>query len=170
MTDTPQVEIEQPPQFTPEFWLKRTRSVVKAKIAKINHSKDGAVTEIVLTTGMAFARKRAEITALLLPGLDIEIEVIAGGNGQIITGLFVPGVGWGFRMSAEDLAEYTQKLAKSEAQRHRNMREQMAVVLAQRLIDGLTHLGITFDDEDAKMQAGMFLAVEAIKALTEGPK
>lgn len=165
MTDTPLITSE-PPQFQRDYWTKVPRRRAKVKIAKLNHLPNGR-TEILLSNGLGFQRQRSEIQQLLLPGSEVEIEFI--GNGELITGLFT-GVGWAFRMTSEDLAEYTRNLAEAEAQRRADIRQRMVVHTAEALLGALDYLGVDLGKlEDEKPRVGLFLADIAIQALEQGP-
>lgn len=111
--DVPTILANQKPEFTAEYWQKAPRSTARANIEKVIHHKvDGEMwTEIVLKEGARFRRKRVDIQQLLTPNLVVNVEAIVTGAGEIITGLFVEGCGWAFRMTAEDLAEYTRELS-----------------------------------------------------------
>jgi hypothetical protein len=96
--------------------------MVKAQIARITH-RDNGFTEIALTNGVAFMRQRSDLKHLLTANLNVHVEVL--GKGEIVTGLFVPNLGWAFRMSNEDLAEYAKGLATAEHSRRAKVRDSM---------------------------------------------
>lgn len=111
--DVPTILANQKPEFTPEYWQKAPRKTVPATIERVtNVDVNGeAWVEIILKEGARFRRERADIHQLLTANLQVNIEAIVTGAGEIITGLFVPGCGWAFRMTAEDLAEYARELS-----------------------------------------------------------
>jgi len=164
------------PQFHPEFWAKVQRQTLSTKIAHVIH-KDNGYTEIAIDGGMAFLRKRKDIKQLLTKNLAVNIEYLANESGQLVTGLFVPQVGWAFRMSNEDLAEYSRQLAAAEHQRQRNLRELMQLTVAEKMRTYLEeHCEYLYRDEGSTWVRvdGEFdlvgLADAALQALAEGPK
>lgn len=154
------------PQFTPEYWQNVPRATRKAKIARVTNK--GEYVEIALTNGAAFQRHRSEIQQLLTVNLDVDIEAI--GNGAIITGMFVPNIGWAFRMTAEDLADYTRRLSEAQYAKAQATMQRMVEHVASTLVPILDDLEFTtaLDDED-KQRVGIVLATAAIEALEQGP-
>ena len=165
------------PQFTPEYWAKVPRQVVKAQIERVTN-KDDTYVEIVLKGGLAFLRKRAEIKTLLTANTVVNVETIK--NGAMITGVFVPspiqGPGgqemgqWAFRMTNEDLAEYTKKLSAHEHARQKAIRENMVNHIAAAMLYGIDEVGLMpTEDEDTRNAVAKYLAGLAIEALEQGP-
>lgn len=150
------------PQFSPDYWRKVPRSTLKLTITKVN--RKGEWVEIQLSNGLAFQRPSADIQQLLMPGTAVEIEAI--GNGEIITGLLVDGIGWAFRMTAEDLAQYTRELAVRIYQQQQETREAMIAHVTVALDAKLQDLGVEYDDPNLAQT----LAVEAVFALETGPQ
>lgn len=158
------------PQFTPEYWRKVPRSTIKTTITRVTNKGDRV--EIVLGNGLAFQRPRADIQQLLTANTAVEIEGI--GNGEIITGMFVEGIGWAFRMTAEELAQYTRELATRIYQQQQETREAMIAHVAVVLEATLNYLGVIFgstteDDDENLGTLAQRLAVEAVFALETGP-
>lgn len=159
------------PQFTSDYWRKVPRSTLKLNIVKVNRKGDWV--EIHLSNGLAFQRPASDIQQLLTPGTAVEIEAI--GNGEIITGLLVEGIGWAFRMTAEDLANYTRELAARIYNQQQETREAMIAHVTVALEATLNVLGVIFGDttEDDDENLGTLahkLAVQAVFALETGPE
>lgn len=170
MTDTPPAlaDLE---QYTAEYWKKVPRRTAKAKIARITNRDNGFV-EIALTNNVAFMRQKSDIKQLLTPNLNVNIEVL-GPNGEIITGLFVPDVGWAFRMTNEDLAEYAKGLAVAEHRRRGRVRDSMVDHAELALeMDLARQMGECPDQPDryADWIDVRALAEATIKALEAGPR
>lgn len=176
MTDTVPPALANVPQFTPEHWARVPRTTMVAQIERVTHIPlpDNAPegfeqrTEIVLKGGLAFQRKRSEIKQLLTANMTVNVESI--GNGKMITGLFCPDVkGWAFRMTNEDLADYTKKLAAFQHQQRRQAEDAMLGFLVRLLEEGFDELGIEASDE-RKMAACLHLAGKVMQGLEQGPQ
>lgn len=118
------------PQFTPEYWRKVPRITSQGTIERVTNlpEEDGERwVEIVMKGGLAFRRQKHEIQQFLHANQVVHVENI---NHEIVTGLIVPDVGWAFRMTNEDLAEHTRKIAALMHERKRLARLQMTEVLA----------------------------------------
>lgn len=176
MTDTVPPVFADRPQFTPEHWAKVRRDVHSAVIQRVTHIPlpEGADpadqrTEIVLQGGMAFQRKRSEIKQLLTANMKVNIESIGGG--KMITGMFCPDVkGWAFRMTNEDLAEYTKRLSVHQHERRRRAEDAMLEFLVRIIEDGLDELGIGCESDERKMAASLHLAAKVMQGLEQGPQ
>jgi hypothetical protein len=159
------------PQFTSEYWARIPRNTVVGEIERVTHREDG-YTEIALKGGVAFKRKRSEIQHLLTRNLTVHVEAI--GNGQVITGLFVPNLGWAFRMSNEDIAQYVKQLSLAQYQRHLEVKERMITHVTSVMEAALRDLNVIgpdghLIDEGETDSASRFLATVAIGALERGP-
>lgn len=151
MTEAPPA-LAAAPQFTPEYWQKIPRQTVVCHIARITNLpilEDGVPwVEIVMKeNGASFRRPKAEIQQLLTPNLEVHVETL---NKELVTGLYVPDCGWAFRMTAEDLAEYTKKLSVAEHQRQRAALEQTALAFAA----VITHYLVETVEAEADADAG----------------
>lgn len=137
MSDVPTILANQKPQFTADYWRKAQRKTAPAHIERItNVDVDGeAWVEIVLKEGAAFRRQKSDIQQLLTANLQVNVEAIVTGGGELITGLFVPNCGWAFRMSAEDLADYACELSLQVEQVQR-AQQQRAMTDFANLIGG----------------------------------
>lgn len=133
------------PQFTAEYWTKVPRQTVKAHIQRVtNITVQGEDwVEIVLKEGAAFRRPKADIQQLLTANLEVDVETL---NKELVTGLFVPNCGWAFRMTAEDLAEYTKELSIAQHNRQRAAMEQTALAFSAVISQYLIELGATQDE------------------------
>lgn len=166
------------PQFTPEYWHKVPRQTQSAEIMRVtNVDVDGvAWVEIAFKNGLAFKRKKSDIGQLLTANMKVHVEFL--GNGELITGMLVPDVGWVFRMTAEDLAEYTRELSLAAHERRRAQKQQMIDHLAPFMVDALIRLGFEFtpdsgeeaDARDVMARTAQYLASVAISALEAGPQ
>lgn len=170
------------PQFTPEHWAKVPREVHQCAIKRLTNisSPDNGEpwVEVILTNGGRFRRKKSEIKQLLTVNLEVNVEVIRSREGEMVTGMFVPDVGWAFRMTNDDLAEYTKQLSLAVHEQRRRAREGMIEYLAVHLLEGLKELGFEMevpsgDDgevvaQELNMDVGRFLAQIAVRAFESG--
>ena len=89
----------------------------KAKLTRFTKKTD-EIYEFVFANGNAFQRNfsefDSEVFSKLRPNLEVFVQII---RGEIITGLFIPEVGWLFKMTSQDLADYAKSLATHENQR-----------------------------------------------------
>lgn len=166
MTEAPPV-LAQHPQFTPQYWRNVPRQTMRTHIDRVTN-KDGNRVEIVLKGGMAFQRDKDEIKQLLTANAEVEIESI--GQGRIITGLMVPGVGWAFRMTAEDLAEYTKNLAMAQHEHKVKMVAAMVDHVGAALDAVLEDHNILPGQNGERKELANELAAEALYALEVGPE
>jgi hypothetical protein len=142
------------------------RQTANVKILAIRDLPGGEWKEFTLVGGMKFARKRSEITLLITPGLEVQVEAIRTAMGQVITGMFVPKVGWAFRMTNEDLAEYAKKLDAQVSAERAAVMQNMVNHLSVAMEVGLRELGV--EPEIGLEQAGLFLATVAVGVLEQG--
>lgn len=172
MPDVPPV-LSDAPEFTAEHWQTVRRDVLSATIGRVTNLENGFV-EIALTNGVAFQRKREEIAQLLTANMSVNIEHI--GNGKLVTGMFVPGCGWAFRMTNEDLADYTRKVSILVHTQQQQTRQKMINHLANALESALDVLLTTIGVESSKVlspdqrqKLAYDLASVAMEALEAGP-
>ncbi len=126
------------PSFTSEYWEKVPREKAKLKLVRITDKVDADehYTEFVFDDDSAFMRKTSDLVAdiKLHVNQTVYVETI---RGELVTGLWVPDQGWAFRMSAQDLAEYAQRLASLMHQKQQEARGQLREFVARALRDGL---------------------------------
>lgn len=150
------------PQFTSEYWSKVPRQTSVVHIARVTNLEDGWV-EIVMKEGMRLRRERKDIQQLLAPNVEVHVETI---HQELVTGLFVPGVGWAFRMTAEDLAKYTIELSVEIHTRRQQARDAMVTQVSTALTSQLEDFGVTLTDPAQAIK----LALAAISVLEAGPQ
>jgi hypothetical protein len=174
VADVPPALAAPPPQFDAEHWSKVRRTTVAAVIERVTHK--GEYNEIVLKGGTAFLRKREDIQQLLTANLDVNVEYIAAGPQKLVTGLFVPGVGWAFRMSNDDIAAYTREVFAAEHRRQQALREAMIDCVTDAMLLAMREFGFQVTDatketqEALEREAARFFATVAIGALEQGPQ
>ncbi len=162
------------PQFTPEYWQKAPRKTALAHIERVTNllqapDDDEQWVEIVLKEGVRFRRKRTEIKQLLTANLEVHLETI---NEELVTGLMVPGVGWAFRMTADDLAAYAQE---AFVDAHNRQQATMAKALAEVtgvITECLGVLGVELPNhpEIPDVPGAQFLAANVLHFLSAGPQ
>lgn len=172
-----------PPQFTPEYWQKIPRQTVAVKVHKVTTKDDdngGSWKEFVvkMPNGKVtrFRRKASEVTQLVMPGTMANLEVVGD---ELITGLYLPEVkAWAFRMTADDLAEYTREISGLLHAQRLKARQLMLDTLEEAMLLALDDLGlISMSDDDRAFGASTeardmarHLAIVAIGALESGPQ
>jgi hypothetical protein len=164
MTNIP-AAVANPPQFTESYWAKVGRVTRTIHIHKVNDFPDNGEKEFLTREGITFRRKREEITQLIFPGTVAELEVVQTGDGELVTGLFLPDVkAWVFRMTAADLAAYTKQIMATVQDHRRQVREQMVEAAAVAVLHEFNSLF----DGSINMATARLLADAAIKALETG--
>jgi hypothetical protein len=138
MTDNVPPALAARPQFKPEYWAKIPRQTSVVHIERVT-KVDPEWMEIVLKEGPRFRRKRDEIKQLLTANLEVHMETV---NKELVTGLFVPGIGWAFRMTNEDLAGYTRDLSVAMYDRERRLQEAMEGFISRQITEFLESRGI----------------------------
>jgi hypothetical protein len=169
-TDAP-LALSKVPAFTPEHWAKVPRKTVTARIAKVDTTElDGVEWSLIYLQGGAIIRReKADIKQLLTRHLEIHVELIQNPQGELVTGVFVPDVGWAFRMTNDDLAEYAKELAAEIQDQQRRQRERMIAHVALALAASGAWGGLQFTPERFQ-ELCQGLAVDAIIALEGGPQ
>lgn len=99
--------------FTPDYWSKIRRDMTKAKIVRITNRDEGWVELAFQSEGkpeLAFQRKVADLDPAikLHANLEVFIQTV---KGTLVTGLWVPAVGWAFQLTNEQLAQQAQDYA-----------------------------------------------------------
>jgi hypothetical protein len=153
------------PQFTPEYWAKVDRKVTASTIDYVKDAPGGDIVEIKLKNGMAFRRKKCEISQLLTRKLEVNAELVGNNSGQFVTGLFVPGSGWAFRMSNEDIAEYVKSLAIAVHDREVTLQAAMRKFLAEKIETYLDSADMFIPGLDS-----LDMADSLLKAMEKGPE
>lgn len=171
-----------PPQFSAAYWEKVPRQTIAAKVHKVETTvteNDYSWKEFIcrLPDGqmMRFRRKAEEVNQLVMPGTPVNLEAI---HNELITGMYLPDVkAWVFRMTAQDLADYTREVSGVLHAQRLAARELMLKSVADALLRALADLGLISplaDDIEADADTefeGMarYLALVAIGALETGP-
>lgn len=168
MTD---VQTTEPPQFTAQYWEKVKRTTFKDTILSTSSPRDGW-KEIKLASGGVLRRESAKVTQLLIAGTVVHVETI---NRQFVTGLFLPDIrAWAFRMTAQEIADYTRELAEAVGEREAKARESMMAHVAAAVEKSLTNLldALGLDgmmDDETRSGLAVSLAYSAVNALEQGP-
>lgn len=164
MPDTPPA-LAQMPQFSEKYWAKAPRETMVAHIQRVTTLEEGWV-EIVMKEGMVLRRKREDIKQLLAPNAEVHIETF---NKELVTGLFVPPIGWAFRMTAADLAQYAKDLSV-EVHRQQQATEQAMVSHVALALDQLMEIIAVYPDTNERAEVALTIAKAAITALRTGPQ
>ena len=159
------------PQFTTLYWDKVPREKVKAKVKRIT-AIDDEYTEFVFDNGNAFQRRTETLDpdvmnrSKLHANSIVYVELI---NDELVTGMWVPEVGWAFRMTSEDLADYARKLAGAMHARRQAAEEELVEFMAEAILEGLAEQGVIF--EDGRLEGAAFsprgLAGHVMRAMSE---
>lgn len=130
------------PQFTPEYWDKVRRQQKRLKLLRCTKLNDG-YTEFTFSDESAFQRKTEELNpeVRLKVNMQVYVETIK----QLVTGMWVPEQGWVFRMTSDDLAEYTQKLVAMVNEERKRATQRLAQIISNALLEGLA-------DEHAELE------------------
>lgn len=99
--------------FTAEYWSKIRRDMTKAKLIRLTNRDDEWVElhfQAADKPELAFQRRRDELDPdiKLHANLDVFVQTV---KGTIVTGLWVPAVGWAFQLTDEQLAQQAQDYA-----------------------------------------------------------
>jgi hypothetical protein len=166
-----------PPQFQAEYWNKIPRLTVSVVIHKVRDLPETGEKEFFATTvggdQMRFRRKIGEINQLVMPGTPANIELI---QNELITGMYLPDVkAWVFRMTAQDLADYTKEISGHLHAQRLKARELMIDTMADELYVGLAEVGLIDEDAGERLtqeyrDMARHLALLAIAALESGPQ
>jgi hypothetical protein len=175
MTDNAPLALANPPQFQPEYWEKVPRGRMPAVVhnARTKDNFKEIICRLANGQPFKFKRKAEEITQLITPGAPVDIEVV---NDELVTGMYLKDVDrWAFRMTNQDLADYTKELSGHVQAQRNAARELMVVQVAAALLTGLAETGL-IDDEatgqlaDEYIEMSKHLAILAISALETGPQ
>lgn len=154
-----------PPQFSPAYWAKAPREMFTAHIERVTNLEEGWV-EIVMKEGMALRRERKHIQQLLAPNAEVQLETF---NKELVTGLLVPGVGWAFRMTSEDLAEYAKALSVEMHKQRLAAEQAMISHVGVNLDSALEAMDLFLDDSNYRAEVALNLAAIAVASLKTGP-
>lgn len=121
--------LSNPPQFDPAYWDKAPRQMQKVKLAqwrKIDHDDGRQFIEFIFDGGSAFQRNVADIDPNVWEKVHVNSELfVQTFNHELVTGLFLPEVGWVFKMTGEDLANYSRKLTEMLHRRRQDARAEL---------------------------------------------
>ena len=162
------------PSFTAEYWSKAPRQQAPAHIERVTN-RDGGWVEIVLKEGARFMRRKDEIKQLLTANLAVEVETFSSPAGRMVTGLFVPGIGWAFRMTAQDLADYARDVATAEWEREQQLKNQIVEHVAKSILTYFGHEAQETDHTPGEYVLSTSfvpqgLAAHIVAAMEKGPE
>jgi hypothetical protein len=172
MTDMPGEAVAEAPQFTAEYWSKAPRQMSQpTQVVGINN-RNGS-KEFVCANGGRLVHPVVDIKQLVTVGTTVQVEVINTGNGQIVTGMFLPQIkGWAWKMSAEDLAAYAKQVADAVNKQRVQVRLEMIRHLKGTMFGVLSDFNWTTLSQqlsgEALDQLAEELATEAVIALEIG--
>lgn len=138
------------PEFTAKYWSKVPRALTKATIQRVTNlpkgnDDDDQYVEIVVDNGVAFRRRKADIAQLLTANMKVSVENIMG---EVVTGLHVPEIGWAWRMSNEDLAQYAQDLATHQHIQAQRAKAEIGNIVCGAIVNNLQEQAeVEFVDE-----------------------
>jgi hypothetical protein len=137
MTDMPGEAVAEAPQFTAEYWSKAPRQMSQpTQVVGINN-RNGS-KEFVCANGGRLVHPVVDIKQLVTVGTTVQVEVINTGNGQIVTGMFLPQVnGWAWRMTAQELADYAKQVHDAVSKQRVKVRLAMVQQLKGVLLESL---------------------------------
>jgi len=167
-----------PPQFTPAYWNTVPRQTIDVVVHRVKDIPESGEKEFLVKVAangqqMRFRQKTAKITQLVMPGTPVHLELI--GN-ELVTGMYLPDVSaWAFRMTSQDLADYTKEISGVLHAQRLKARQLMLETVAGALLIGLYETGLANDEATGQlteeyMGMARHLALVAIGALESGPK
>lgn len=174
MTDTngaaaTQVEAT-PPQFTAEHW-RNTRRQLTPPTRIIGINTRGEFKEFITDNGARFTRAATDLQQLVTVGTTVQIQLIRTGNGELVTGLYLPEVhGWAWEMTNEELADYAKELAEAIHEQRMKVRLAMVRAVVSAMLQVLnTQPRFQKLGKESQDQLAEELAVAAVIAMETGP-
>lgn len=156
------------PQFTALYWDKAIRAKEKVKLVRMTNMDDGEFVEFVFDNGAAFQRRKADLD----PDIDLHVNLVVYVetiNNELVTGMWVPEQGWAFRMTSQDLADYSKKLISALHEQRQAARRSMVDQMARVLEIVLCQKGVNADSKDGNIALSYELAAAVATALELGP-
>lgn len=133
--------LSKPPQFEAAYWDKVPRQMTKVKLAqwrKIDHPDGKQFIEFIFDGGNAFQRNVGDIDQDVWEKVHVNSELfVQTVNDELVTGLFLPNVGWVFKMTSEELAGYARRLTELLHNRRQRAREELVAFVSRVLHEGL---------------------------------
>lgn len=167
----PPPALSNPPQFDPAYWDKAPRDMQRVKLAqwrKIDHDDGKRFIEFIFDGGNAFMRNVDDIDQDVWEKVHVNSELfVQTVNKELVTGLFLPEVGWVFKMTGEDLANYSRKLTDMLHRRRQAARAELVEFVSEVISKSLTTLQQAIDVPDRYVDwiDCDELAVEVINAM-----
>lgn len=146
------------PQFTAAFWDKAPRdmnpSKVKHVVTKLIED-DETYIEFAFANGNAFMRKQSECDPEIFSKLHANMQVfVQTYQGELVTGLFVPEVGWVFKMTSQDLADYARKIVTDVQVKRSRAKAELEDFFTDQIVRGLQEQGAV----DGHLDGDAFMA------------
>lgn len=135
----PPPALAQTPQFTPEYWSRVPRDMKKVKLVRMTKLEEGKFIEFVFDNDSAFQRRAEELDPEIHKQVHVNLEVFVQSiKGEMVTGLFVPTIGWLFKMTDQELADYARKLTTVINNQRNKAKTEMTEFIAAALEAGIT--------------------------------
>lgn len=126
------------PQFTAEYWSRVPRDMKKCKLVRMTKLEDGKFIEFVFDNDSAFQRRVEDLDPEIHKQVHVNLEVFVQSiKGEMVTGLFIPTVGWLFKMTDEALADYAKKLTTVINNQRNKAKTEMTEFIATALEAGI---------------------------------
>lgn len=133
MSQLPPPALANPPQYSAAYWDKVPRQMHKVKLTQWRKmaSRDKDFIEFIFDNGSAFQRNVEEIDHDVWEKAHVNSELfVQTVKDELVTGLFLPNVGWVFKMTSEDLAGYSRRLTEMLHRRRQAAREELVKFVA----------------------------------------
>lgn len=110
-----------------------------AQWRKIDHDDGKQFIEFIFDGGSAFMRNVDDIDPDVWEKVHVNSELfVQTVNKELVTGLFLPEVGWVFKMTGEDLANYARNLTELLHRRRQDARAELVEFVGEVLRKELT--------------------------------